>query len=172
MRRIATLQNQGGGRFPQTCCYVGSNSILLGREANRMTRFIVAALVLLLSLAPAYARPSYSTHRSRSYSVSHRRRHSSATSRNRHRSRSEARYRSYSRSYSSFGRSRHGRIHRSAKARYDFMRDTGYSHGRKGYVVDHVVPLACGGADNPSNMQWQTKADAKAKDKWERKGCK
>ena len=23
----------------------------------------------------------------------------------------------------------------------------------------------------PSNMQWQTRADAKAKDKWETKGC-
>lgn len=23
----------------------------------------------------------------------------------------------------------------------------------------------------PSNMQWQTVADAKAKDKWERRGC-
>jgi hypothetical protein len=40
-----------------------------------------------------------------------------------------------------------------------------------GYVKDHVVPLACGGPDAPSNMQWQTRADAKAKDKWETKGC-
>lgn len=28
-----------------------------------------------------------------------------------------------------------------------------------------------GGADDPGNMQWQTKEDAKAKDKWVRKGC-
>jgi hypothetical protein len=41
----------------------------------------------------------------------------------------------------------------------------------KGYVVDHIVPLACHGPDRPGNMQWQTVADAKAKDKWERKGC-
>jgi hypothetical protein len=40
----------------------------------------------------------------------------------------------------------------------------------RGYVKDHIKPLACGGADAP-NMQWQTKADGKAKDKWETKGC-
>jgi hypothetical protein len=44
--------------------------------------------------------------------------------------------------------------------------------GRAGYVVDHIVPLACGGADAPSNIQWQKVADAKAKDKGERVGCK
>lgn len=49
---------------------------------------------------------------------------------------------------------------------------TGRSKGScPGYIIDHVQALACGGADHPSNMQWQTKADAKAKDKWERKGC-
>lgn len=40
-----------------------------------------------------------------------------------------------------------------------------------GYVIDHIKPLACGGADNPSNMQWQTISESKTKDKWERKGC-
>ena len=40
-----------------------------------------------------------------------------------------------------------------------------------GYVKDHIVPLVCGGPDAPSNMQWQTIRDAKAKDKWETKGC-
>jgi hypothetical protein len=68
-------------------------------------------------------------------------------------------------------RDSHGRIKRSPEAREQFMRGTGYAHGRKGYVVDHRVPLACGGADSPSNMQWQTKAEAKAKDKTERKQC-
>ncbi len=42
----------------------------------------------------------------------------------------------------------------------------------EGYVIDHVKPLACGGLDTPKNMQWQTIADARAKDKWERRGCK
>jgi hypothetical protein len=30
-----------------------------------------------------------------------------------------------------------------------------------------VKALKHGGADDPSNMQWQTTAEAKAKDKWE-----
>jgi hypothetical protein len=37
-----------------------------------------------------------------------------------------------------------------------------------GYVIDHVKPLECGGADDPSNMRWQTIAEGKAKDKTER----
>src|SRR2546423_6075064 len=41
-----------------------------------------------------------------------------------------------------------------------------------GYVIDRVIPLECGGAEDPSNMQWQTIAEAKAKDKWERIGCR
>lgn len=65
-----------------------------------------------------------------------------------------------------------GRIARSATAKQSFMKSTGYPKGRPGYVVDHKIPLACGGADSPSNMQWQTVAEAKAKDKVERKGCR
>ena len=41
-----------------------------------------------------------------------------------------------------------------------------------GYVVDHVVPLCAGGADHPSNMQWQTVAQAKLKDVTERAQCR
>lgn len=68
-------------------------------------------------------------------------------------------------------RDHHGRIVRSRKALHDFQVQTGYPHGRRGYVVDHIIPLACGGVDVPSNMQWQTIAAAKAKDKIERRGC-
>ncbi len=45
---------------------------------------------------------------------------------------------------------------------------TGKSSGAcPGYVVDHVKPLKRGGADRPENMQLQTKAAAKQKDKTE-----
>jgi len=69
-------------------------------------------------------------------------------------------------------RDERGRIQRSDAARHTFARQTGYPHGRPGYVIDHIKPLACGGADDPSNMQWQTVAAAKAKDKTERIGCR
>jgi hypothetical protein len=44
----------------------------------------------------------------------------------------------------------------------------------KGYVIDHIISLDCGGEDDASNMQWQTTEDAHAKDKYERNGpsCK
>ena len=84
---------------------------------------------------------------------------------------------SHPRSYSSRPRTRStvpraSREHRSKTAKDDFMRQSGHSHGWPGHVVDHIVPLACGGADAPSNMQWQTTEEAKAKDKVERRGCK
>ena len=60
----------------------------------------------------------------------------------------------------------HGRILRSRSAVAEFKRLTGYPHGRPGYVIDHIVPLALGGADTPTNMQWQTIQAAKEKDRW------
>lgn len=69
------------------------------------------------------------------------------------------------------------RIKRSTTARHEFVRQHAcpatarHRLPCKGYVIDHVKALACGGADHPSNMQWQTVAAAKAKDKWERKEC-
>ncbi len=62
---------------------------------------------------------------------------------------------------------------RSKAARDSFQRShpcpaNGHKSGAcPGYVVDHIKPLKRGGADAPSNMQWQTKDAAKAKDKWE-----
>jgi hypothetical protein len=90
---------------------------------------------------------------------------------------------SYRRGYAAEGyslhptvaRDRHGRIKRSRAARSEFQREkpcpsTGKTSGRcPGYVVDHIKALECGGPDSPTNMQWQTTADAKAKDKTERR---
>lgn len=70
-------------------------------------------------------------------------------------------------------RDKTGRIARSAASRSEFKKQypcpsTGRSSGAcPGYVIDHVVPLKRGGADRPSNMQWQTKDEAKEKDRWE-----
>ena len=41
-----------------------------------------------------------------------------------------------------------------------------------GYVIDRIIPHICGGAEDPANMQWQTVAEAQAKDKWELIGCR
>ena len=41
-----------------------------------------------------------------------------------------------------------------------------------GYVIDHIQALACGGADTPRNMQWQSIASGKEKDAWEPRDCK
>jgi hypothetical protein len=81
-------------------------------------------------------------------------------------------HRSSFRSYRT--RSRHGRYRHSTTAKNNFKREhpcpsNGRSSGScPGYVIDHINPLECGGADAPFNMQWQTIADGKAKDKTER----
>lgn len=71
-----------------------------------------------------------------------------------------------------------GGIKRSRAAANVFKRESGYPKGRKGFVIDHVVPLACAASaaeqhslDAGSNMQWQTTAEAKAKDRWEMDLC-
>jgi hypothetical protein len=43
---------------------------------------------------------------------------------------------------------------------------TGSARGAcPGYIVDHVKALKHGGTDTPENMQWQSRAEAKAKDR-------
>jgi hypothetical protein len=93
---------------------------------------------------------------------------------------SHSRSHSYSHSHSSGSkavpgvpRDSHGRIARSSSAKHAFEKSnpcpsTGKASGAcPGYVIDHVTPLKRGGADSPSNMQWQTKEAAKIKDKTE-----
>ena len=56
----------------------------------------------------------------------------------------------------------HGKIARDPRQTNAFKKQhpcpsTGKTHGScPGYVVDHVQPPKRGGADAPSNMQWQT----------------
>ena len=75
-------------------------------------------------------------------------------------------------------RDAHGRIARSATQVHHFKIQnpcpaTGYfSTHCPGYVVDHIVPLCACGVDRPENMQWQSVAEAKEKDRFERAQCK
>jgi len=72
--------------------------------------------------------------------------------------------------------------HRSHGAKAAFRRShpcpDGIDHGStrrcRGYIIDHVCPLACCGLDAVQNMQWQTKLESKRKDRWETTpaGCK
>jgi hypothetical protein len=67
----------------------------------------------------------------------------------------------------------HSHHKRSSQVTREFQKEhpcpsTGLTYGAcPGYIKDHVKPLCKGGADAVWNLQWQTKADAAAKDKWE-----
>jgi hypothetical protein len=56
---------------------------------------------------------------------------------------------------------------RSSAVKHRFDVSQGYPHGRRGYVADHICALAMGGIDDIRNMQYQTIAESKAKDKIE-----
>ena len=58
---------------------------------------------------------------------------------------------------------------RSQSAKERFWRQTGHPHGWPGHITDHIIPLAIGGCDCPENMMWQSLAESRWKDRWERK---
>ena len=66
-----------------------------------------------------------------------------------------------------------GRIKRNLAARREFVREhpcpvTKATRGAcPGFVVDHIVPLFRGGRDEASNMQWQSREEARRKDRVE-----
>ena len=146
----ASLERNDMNSPPNTLPYRSRNR----RGWTQVIPSTIATLLLLSSFTlPAIAfGASHSTGRSHSASSSHVGSHRKA---------------------SSVQRNKHGRIRRSSAAKHSFEREhpcpsTGRTSGRcPGYVVDHVNPLECGGADASSNMQWQTVAAGKAEDKTE-----
>jgi hypothetical protein len=143
------------------------------RNDFSMNKIIFTLIALLIVTPSVYARGSGG--HSVGHSSSQIGKHSSSDN-------SSISGRSHSRSHngrreassaSGAARDSHGRIKRSQKAKSEFEHQhpcpsTGKSRGAcAGYVVDHVKPLKRGGADAPSNMQWQTKQAAKQKDKTE-----
>jgi hypothetical protein len=66
-----------------------------------------------------------------------------------------------------------GKIKRSTTVRRQFQRENpcpanGATSGPcPGYVMDHIKALKNGGADSPENLQWESAAEAKAKDRIE-----
>lgn len=70
-------------------------------------------------------------------------------------------------------RDTHGHIRRSQAVKREFRANhpcpsTGRTSGAcPGYTIDHSVALCKGGLDIPSNLSYQTTAEAKAKDKIE-----
>lgn len=115
-------------------------------------RAVLAALVLLGGLAPAGS--SAWPHHSYGSGTSYR---SSSSQHRSHVSTSPGYVRSDA----------NGKIHRDPAMRAAFRYpcpSTGRTRGVcPGCEVDHVLPLACGGADDPSNMQWLTKEANRAK---------
>jgi len=125
-----------------------------GDAIQLVMRLLIAAVACALSLAPAFAKgssgDSSSGHvRSTASTATHSRRSATGT-----------------------------RITRSSAARRSFKTQnpcpaTGKATGAcPGYAIDHRVPLACGEADAPENMAWQTATEAKRKDRTERAGCR
>ena len=125
-----------------------------------MHRFLIWAAAGLLAIAPAAGARGGSASSARASSKS------ASVSPGRSKARKAA-------ACTTCARDSHGKIKRSAAAKRDFQKShpcpsTGKTAGAcSGYVIDHVVPLKRGGADAPGNMQWQTKAAAKAKDRLE-----
>jgi 5-methylcytosine-specific restriction endonuclease McrA len=163
-------------RLNSVCQTCFSPGLRLTDALMRITLLLVAMLMMVVSAEARGSRtehPGSSASFSRSQSSTRHSTHSYSPRRSHHSYGTRA-HKSSRASSSRTVRDSHGRIKRSAAAKDAFKRQqpcpsTGKSRGAcPGYVIDHVKPLECGGADAPSNMQWQTVAAGKAKDKTER----
>ena len=54
-------------------------------------------------------------------------------------------------------------VKRNPEARRIFLKSLGHKKCPEGYQVDHIIPLAMGGSDAPSNMQLLTVAEHRKK---------
>jgi len=64
-----------------------------------------------------------------------------------------------------------GEVIRSRAVHRAFLKATGYPQGRPGFVADHIFPLCAGGRDAVDNLQWQSVAEGKVKDRDEKQLC-
>jgi hypothetical protein len=140
-------------------------------DIRRRSATAWVAAVLVIGWAPAFAKGGGHPGGSHAHHAVRGTAHSAkATS---HASPTSSRAGVGSRAAPGVSRDSHGRIARSSKARDEFRKShpcpsTGRTSGAcAGHVIDHVQALKHGGADSPGNMQWQTKAEAKAKDRVE-----
>jgi hypothetical protein len=123
------------------------------RAARPVTVLILAAAVIVTPVASARSSGDGSVHSSSSHSATY---HSDGQPK-----------------AMGVTRDSHGRIARNPHAKEAFRRShpcpaTGKTYGAcPGWVVDHVQALKHGGADDPGNMQWQTREAAKIKDRTE-----
>jgi hypothetical protein len=140
----------------------------------RRAAVVAVAAAILFSL-PAFARGGghgqSGGHRFSTHSTGHSGKFEHAVSS--HTSHSADHSAHHGRADPGIARDSHGHIARSSHAKERFRQShpcpsTGKTYGGcPGYVIDHIQALKHGGADNPSNMQWQTRSEAKAKDRWE-----
>ncbi len=131
-----------------------------------MKRSLTAiGLILILALSPEIGTAKSSHYSSKSSSTK--------TSTSHYSNHSSTSHHGGKKKASGVKRDKKGKIARSTKAKDAFRKrnpcpSTGKTSGAcPGYVIDHITPLKRGGADDPTNMQWQTKESAKAKDKTE-----
>jgi len=122
-----------------------------------MKRALALLLVVLLALAPEAA-----------FAHSRKSSHSRSTARSERSTKSEGSTKTHP--YRDYGRSTRKRDpaqHRAFQRAHPCPSTGRKSGACPGYIVDHVKALKRGGADRPSNMQWQTVAEGKAKDRVE-----
>ena len=58
-----------------------------------------------------------------------------------------------------------GKIFQASSEKAKFKKQSGFPHGRRGYVIDYIVPPKHGGAVKAYNMQWLPKSESKMKRK-------